>query len=343
MNALVPQGFHAPSSRVAGLKVDDDLQAGLAGGFGIVGIKGKAWHIRHRSQSITLMREDGDGPRNSIEVVVVKAATPLQKTFYANGYEQGSDAAPDCFSMNGVTPDVSVPVDKRVNPTCANCPKAAWGSKITDAGKKAKACTDSRRLAIVPDRDLKNEMFGGPMLLRVPAASLDGLAKMDEMMKKMGFPICTYVTKISFDPQAEFPKLVFTPARPLSDDEVDTIMGMRETAQVGHIIGSEGGAPASAEQPALPAAFANAKPPAAAVTTKVTEPEGPAATAGGFGVAKPAAPPAAAAPAVAAPKPAPIAGGFGVAAPANDAAPTGAADFDKALDEQLAAILPPAA
>ena len=108
MNAIVPAAFGAVPARFQGVPVDNELGAGIQGGFGIIGYKGKAWSIRKGGQDTTLMREDGDGPRNSIEVVVLKSAGVVSKIFYKNGYVEGSTAAPDCYSTNGVTPAAGV-------------------------------------------------------------------------------------------------------------------------------------------------------------------------------------------------------------------------------------------
>src|SRR5262245_58923604 len=106
MNELVQQKFGAVSNRFAGRKdAFDDLGAGVQGGYGHIGYKGKVWSIRHNGETTPLMREDGDGPRNSIEVVVVKSPQVISKIWYEAGYVEGSSAAPDCFSANGLTPD----------------------------------------------------------------------------------------------------------------------------------------------------------------------------------------------------------------------------------------------
>lgn len=245
---------HLPT-KLRGQKVENELSAGIAAGFGIVGYKGKVWSIRYQGNTTPLMREDGDGPKNSIEVVVVKASQHIAKIFYDGKYVEGSTAAPDCWSTNGVVPDPGA--TKKQAASCASCPKNAWGSRITDAGKQGKACADSKRLAVVPAEDLRNEAFGGPMLLRVPAASLKELAAFGDRMQSLGFPGYAFVTRISFDPESAFPQFKFAAIRPVSDAEFDVVEGLRSDPRVTRILaeGSEIVAAAPAAAPAQPSPF----------------------------------------------------------------------------------------
>ncbi|KRQ07509.1 hypothetical protein [Bradyrhizobium manausense] len=253
MNALVPQNFGPVSTRFQGVAVTDDLSAGVQAGFGIMGYKGKVWSLRKGGQETPLMRPDGDGPRNSIEVVILKASAHVSKIWYENGYVEGSTAAPDCFSSNGVTPDPAS--KKRQHNACATCPMNQWGSRITPAGKQGKACSDSKRLAIAPAEDIKNEAFGGPLLLRVPAASLRDLAAYGEKMSALGYQYFAIATRIAFDPGEAYPKFVFGAIRPLTDAEADLVLEMRDSRQVTTILaeGSEMAAPAPVQQAAATA------------------------------------------------------------------------------------------
>jgi hypothetical protein len=338
MNALVNFAPGAVSSRFANVPRDNDMSAGIAAGFGIIGYKGKAWSTKYRGTDTTLMRADGDGPMNSIDVVIVKASGHVSKIFYVNGYVEGSTAPPDCYSTNGVTPAAGSTIKQCT--ACAICPQNQWGSRITPAGKQGKSCSDSKRLAIVPFPDVKNEGLGGPMLLRVPAASLRDLGAFDDKMKGMGYPYYSLAAKISFDPAEAYPKFVFTPLAPLTDEQADVILAYRDSNQVSTILaeGSEVAvAPAAAE--ALPAAFAGlfaplAKAAPAPAPVVVATAPALAAASGGFGGAPVATaqvtPRVTAAPVaqvVAAP----------VAAPATQ---VGSSAFEDALDAQLNALLP---
>jgi len=187
----------------------------------------------------------------------------VSKVWYAEAWADGSTAAPDCFSTNGIVPDNSVDPSKRQAHACANCPKNAWGSQIKADGTagKGKACSDSKRLAVVPLNDLKNDFLGGPMMLRVPAASLQDLATYGDALQKMGFPYCAVGTRISFDTKESYPKFVFGAIRPLNDAEADIVLAHLEDPVVDRILAEivEQAQPA----PQQPAPVAFEQPPAA--------------------------------------------------------------------------------
>lgn len=255
MNAVVPVNFGPVSNRFVGQKVENDLAAGVSTGFGVISFRGKVWRIKYRGEERDLMRPDGDGPAHSIEVVIVRSSTIVSKIFYKEGYKEGSTESPDCFSTNGQTPDASSK-NKQAN-TCAGCPMNAWGSRITPAGKPGKACSDSKRVVVVPLNDIANEVFGGPMLLRVPAASLQDAASYATTIGQLGYPIEAVGTRIAFDTKEAYPKLLFSAIRPLTDAEADKVLALREDPRVARILaeGSEHAAPVALPAPTPQSVF----------------------------------------------------------------------------------------
>lgn len=237
MGDLIPANFGAISSVFADEADDNALSAGVKTGFPILGFKGKVWSIRYRGETYPLMRDDGDGPRGSVEVVILKASDHVAKFWYERGYEEGAAEAPDCFSTNGLTPDAG---GKKVQAkNCATCPKNQFGSRITPSGKKGKACSDSKRIAVTPLGDLYNDTYGGPMFLRVPAASLNDMAMYAQKAKSLGYKTFAIATKISFDPNEAYPKLRFEAIRPLTDEEGKVVIELRNSPQVERILQEE--------------------------------------------------------------------------------------------------------
>lgn len=227
----------------------DELGAGIVTGFGVIGIKGKVFRIKSAgAESIIENPETGD-PASSIEMVVIKASSTLSKTFYANGYQDGSSLAPDCWSSNAQTPDANVP-EPQCN-SCVACPHNAFGSRITENGKKGKACSDTKRLAVVPLNDLENEALGGPMLLRVPAASLKELTAYQNGLKQNKYPYFGVGTRISFDFKEAYPKLTFRPIRLLKDEEAMSVLALRDDPRVVRILAENSEHADSAPPPAL--------------------------------------------------------------------------------------------
>lgn len=209
------------SQALGGAEANDDLSAGVSGGFSVVSFRGSKWRVKHGGEETLLTDSEGEA-LPSIRVVMLKANKHISKNYYDGQYVEGSNDAPSCFSVDGIKPDAAV--ENPISPQCATCPKNQFGSRITESGSKAKACGDSRRVAVVPEGDYKNEQFGGPMLLRVPAASLSELAQFGKAMKAKGFPYNTIVTRVSFDPDTSYPRLKFKAVRPIADDEADEIV-----------------------------------------------------------------------------------------------------------------------
>jgi len=239
MSNIIPINSNVPAalqSAVADMDMSDDLSAGIKGSYGVISIRGGTWKIKFGGDEEAVLNEDGD-PKPGLEVVIVKASPNISKIFYEGAWTEGSDAEPDCYSNDGITPAADA-----ANPqatSCAACPQNVWGSRITENNKKAKACADSRRVAVAPADDIANEVMGGPMLLRVPAASLKDLATFGKAVAQKGVPYCAIVTRLSFDPEAAYPKLRYKAVRVLDNDEgqmvadhlankavLDTVLGL---------------------------------------------------------------------------------------------------------------------
>lgn len=208
-----------------------------AGGFPVVSIKGKVFHVQ-RGDERTLITKGADGePAASLEAVIVAVNPNKSKVFYDQGYEEGSAAKPTCYSNDGLAPaaDAEEPQAKK----CATCPHNQWGSRITDNGGKGKACGDSMRLAIAPPDQLND-----PMLLRVPAASLKTLGQYGAQLAKRGVEPHHVVTRIGFDYNVAHPALTFKAVRFVEEHELAEIEAvlLEEDETIGQITGT-GAAP----------------------------------------------------------------------------------------------------
>ena len=277
MNIVATNTAGAIAAYVAGRRsFNDELSAGVMGGFAVITYKGKEWNVKFQGVKTLITRNDvhGDGsndPAASLEVVLVKSSPVITKTFYLKGWEDGSNNAPDCFSSNGITPDANAP--HKQNNICKTCKWDAFGSRAQE-GFKGKACQDNRRVAIVPSKDIDNDAFGGPMLLRVPPASLKELVKHATALDQKGLPYFGVVSKISFTSDS-YPHLIFGPVRVLSDDEFNRVLALRDDARVGRIL-SEAVTPdavagtAAQQAPAADDPYANLGPAPGAAATTVT-------------------------------------------------------------------------
>lgn len=234
MSAIIP--FESKSLpaflQKAAPQVNNDLTANVGAGFPVMSIKGKSWTITRGGEKTMVTREvDGETiPAPSIEVVILRANKNFSKTWYAKAFVEGTDAKPDCYSNNGDAPEAD-----SENPqakTCAACPKNQWGSKISDDGKKLKACQDVRRVAIAAPDHLND-----PMLLRIPPATLKLLAEYGQMLSKRGVPYNAVVTKMKFDPDLATPKILFEPKGFLTEEQFTEASEAANSDLVEQIIG----------------------------------------------------------------------------------------------------------
>ncbi len=213
-------------------ELNQDLTSHASSGFPIMSIKGKVFTLSRGDEKTVLPNpKDPDSPATAIDVVIVKVNKGTSKVFYLNGYKEGEQAKPDCFSNNGDKPDAG-----SKNPqakSCQACPHNQWGSKIGENGGKGKACQDSVRIAIAPP-----DQVNDPMLLRVPPASIKALGELGTACAKRGVPYNAALTKISFDLASATPKLLFKPIGLLDDATFAVVQEVANSDIVKNITGN---------------------------------------------------------------------------------------------------------
>ena len=212
--------------------ITNDLIVSGGGGYPTVSIKGKVFTLK-RGDEKTLITNADDEPARSLEVVILKAGPAgdkLAKVFYKSGYTEGSDAKPLCYSNDGVAPSINATEPQCK--TCSACPQNVWGSHVSEDGKKGKACSDSKRLAIAPAGQIND-----PMLMRVPAASLKALTAFGQQLAKRGVPYQAVVAKIGFDYSVAHPALTFKPVGFVDEGTLGEIKEMMESDLVKRISG----------------------------------------------------------------------------------------------------------
>lgn len=240
MSNLIPfDSAKLPASIAKAFSISfDDFSTGQKGGFPVISIKGKVFHIKRGDEKTLVTKPDSDGePAASLEVIVLKTHPGVAKTYYSKGFSEGSVEKPDCYSNDGTAPaaDAQSPQAKK----CAACPHNQWGSKITEDGKKGKSCADVKRLAVAPAGQIND-----PMLLRVPAASLKTWDQYVDLLKKRGVPPPAVVTKVGFDYTVAHPALTFKPIGFIDEAMAVEVKEVLDTDAVQNIIG---GAPSAAE------------------------------------------------------------------------------------------------
>lgn len=204
VNAQLPAHLQAAGAKL--LEESRKAASGIkAGGFPSVSIKGSKFHIKKDGETKTIMNPDEpDLPLMKLKTVVIAWSPFVSKTYYAGDYVAGDDREPDCRSDDGKVPDADLEAPQ--NAACHNCPQNEWGSKISkQSGKDVKACSDNKRLVILPLQALESEALG----LQVTPAALKDWKQYVDLLSSKSIPVQSVITELTFDPQASFPKLKF--------------------------------------------------------------------------------------------------------------------------------------
>jgi hypothetical protein len=294
MSNIIPANITVPTHLANRVGSPSALAASLTGGLG----SGGEGFPRISIKGARFRLVDGDSETvldsTTLSAVIVGANPRVSKTWYAKAWTPDAEpSSPDCQSMDGISPDPASAQPQ--NDLCATCPQNAWGSKVTTAGQQIKACSDSKRLAIVASEDPTGPVY----LLTVTPAALKGLNQYQKELAVRGIPPEIVKTSITFDTDASFPKLQFGFGGFLDPDTQAVVDELFGAARVKEITGESAHAPTAVPQIAAPVV-----PKPAVVKPVVQEAPAPAPAPAvpkrGFGASKPATPKAAA------PKAAPV-------------------------------------
>ncbi len=219
---LFAQGGNTLPAHLRGLELDATTKALMGGGTGKrISIRGGVFRM------IVGGKEVAQNDDRAMNVVLVRSAEKTSRSYYAGTYVEGQNAAPTCYSNDGITP--ATDSKNKQSPNCANCPQNIKGSGQGDS----RACRFSHRLAVV----LENNLEGDVYQLTLPAQSIFGTGDNGKMPLQQyakflgghGIPVTAVVTEMRFDTASATPKLTFRAMRPLSVEEMATAKSQGDT------------------------------------------------------------------------------------------------------------------
>lgn len=185
------------------------------GGFPRISIAGSKFFIVDGGEK-TLITDPANPalPLMQLAMVVIGANPRLSKVLYEDDFEPGSADEPLCSSDDGIRPDAHLAAP--VHNNCAQCPKNQWGSKISkSSGKEVKACSDIKRLAMLPTVDLDFKALG----FTITPSSLGDWGKYVKALSERNIPVTAVVTNLTFDATVSYPKVNFAFGRFLTPEE----------------------------------------------------------------------------------------------------------------------------
>lgn len=210
----------------------DEFAGGVTSAFPIISYRGRTWRVRKGGEEQIYLNDEQEAVQ-SIEVVFLRSNAQPSKVFYEDKYAEGDSGPPRCWSANGIKPDAGV--IEPINAVCQTCPNNVWGSKTTEAGKPARACSDVRRSAVAFGHQLAEVAAGelaledvDTLLLRIPPATLNPLKDyVEKTLKPKGITPWMLITKVGFDTEVSYPKLTFKGLRFLNADEYAAASALR--------------------------------------------------------------------------------------------------------------------
>lgn len=207
---------------IQNLGLDDTTKALMGGGGGKrISIRGGVF------RKVVGGKEVMKNEERAMNVVIVRSAPHVARTYYEGTYVEGSSTPPVCWSSDGEAPDKDV--KQKQSDICATCPMNVAGSGQGDS----RACRFSQRVAVVLDGDLEGDV----MQLSLPAQSLfgkgeNGTMPLQQYVRFLAghqVPVTAVITEMKFDTDSATPKLTFKPIRPLTEDEYKVVQEQAET------------------------------------------------------------------------------------------------------------------
>ena len=198
--------------------------AGSGGGGPRISIRGGRFREIVGGEQVRTFKGD------QLNVVIVNAA-PIARTYYEGTYDPNNAAPPVCWSGDTKTPSSDVPEDQRMSTTCAACPMNVKGS----GQGESRACRFSQRVAVTVEGDTEGTVYQ----MQLPATSIFGEAKAGlmgmqayaKLLAAHNTPAIAVVTGITFDEDAETPKLYFKPVRPLDEEELEAAVQAKDSPE----------------------------------------------------------------------------------------------------------------
>lgn len=141
-------------------------------------------------------------------------------------YDPSNTVPPKCFAINRIVDDMAPHPDapEPQAADCASCSNNEFGSAATGKGK---ACRNGVRLAVVPvDATAKTpvwEMF-------IPPTALKHWTKYLSALIATGMHPAQVVTKITFNPDVDYPQPVFGAMDKLDADRINEVLSLRQKA-----------------------------------------------------------------------------------------------------------------
>lgn len=202
--------------------VNDNLLSGSGGGEQRrrISLNGGKFREFVNGEQVSVSKED------NLNVVIVNAA-PISRTYYEGTYDPQNPTPPKCWSADTNAPSPDVPQEQRQASRCMDCPQNIKGS----GQGESRACRFAQRIAVALEGQL-DKVYQ----LQLPATSIFGDGKDGKMpmqayarfLSAHNTPAVAIITNMRFDENSSTPKLFFKAVRPLDEQELKTVVEMKD-------------------------------------------------------------------------------------------------------------------
>ena len=211
-------------------ELQDDATNSISGGGNAelgqyrISIKGGAFREMVGNKEVRVSEE------RAMNVIIVKAAPNVYRSFYAGAYVEGQNASPACWSVNNQTPADAVPEDQKQASRCMDCKQNIKGS----GQGEGRACRYQQRIAVLVEGETDLRKVAQVIL---PATSVFGEGEKGKLplqaygrhLKAHNTPVVGVVTEMRFDINSPTPKLHFKPVRPITEEEFAAVKDVKDS------------------------------------------------------------------------------------------------------------------
>ena len=173
--------------------------------------------------------EVAQAPDAHLDVVIVKMAHTVTRTYYEGSYQVGKITSPVCWSHDGKTPAKEIPVAQAKS--CYQCTHSVRGSGNNGVGT---ACKLSWRLAVVLANDISGE------ILQLVLSSMSCFGKESngrypfrpyiQMLANNNISAGRVITRLQFDEGTNIPKLLLSPIAAIEEKDLKDLK-IKSTSQ----------------------------------------------------------------------------------------------------------------
>ena len=213
-------------------ELQDDATNSISGGGNAdlgqyrISIKGGAFRENVGNKEVRVSEE------RAMNVIIVKAAPNVYRSFYSGAYVEGQNASPTCWSINNQTPADVVPEDQKQANRCMDCKQNIKGS----GQGEGRACRYQQRIAVLVEGETDRRKVAQIIL---PATSIFGEGEKGKLplqaygrhLKAHNTPVVGVVTEMRFDINSPTPKLFFKPVRPITEEEFEAVKAVKDSPE----------------------------------------------------------------------------------------------------------------